>query len=113
MKKNEEIQLNALVSELKLDIKEKENTIKDLERELENKGKEYQANIDKLKNELSSKEALVKKVKEDKELTSKHFKEGSLMSRRLINNQQKEMRIMSGVFHNLAYEMLFKQQLNN
>ena len=41
IKQNEEIQLNAIVSELKLEIKDKENTIKDMQRDLDRKDKDY------------------------------------------------------------------------
>jgi hypothetical protein len=46
MKKTEEMQLNANLSELKLQIKEKEATIRDLTKELETKEKEYQTNLE-------------------------------------------------------------------
>lgn len=35
MKKNDELQLNSMISEFKLDIREKEDKIKDYERQIE------------------------------------------------------------------------------
>ena len=49
IKQNEEIQLNAIVSELKLEIKDKENTIKDLQRDLDRRDKDYQISLEELK----------------------------------------------------------------
>jgi hypothetical protein len=46
MKKTEEMQLNASLSELKLQIKEKEATIKELMKELESKDKEHQITLE-------------------------------------------------------------------
>lgn len=54
---------------------------------------------------MESKDRMLKKQGEDKEQSIRSLKEGSLMSKRMNTNMQNEMRIMSGVFHNMGYEM--------
>ncbi|CDW90673.1 UNKNOWN [Stylonychia lemnae] len=112
IKQNEEIQLNAIVSELKLEIKDKENTIKDLQRDLESKDKDYQLQLEKLKLEVQSKEQNMKRLSEDKNKEIGLHKETGLNSKRLLDNIRKEQSIMSGVFHNIAME-LFQKQLSS
>lgn len=97
--------MNAQISELKLEIKEKESQIKELQRDLEIKDREHLTVIDALKAEITKKDQLMKQVRDEKENTIRSFKEGSLLSKRMNANMQKEMSIMSGVIHNIAYEL--------
>ncbi len=110
LQKTEEIQLNAKLSELKLEIKDKEQLLKEKDREAQDREREYAAEIAKLKQEVENRELLMKKQGEDKEMSLKTLKEGSLMQKRMTHNMQMEMRIMSGVLHNLGLEMFTRQQ---
>lgn len=52
------------MSELKLEIKDKENQIKDLQREIDMKQKDFSLEKEKLLSDLSSKELLVKQLRD-------------------------------------------------
>eukprot|EP00347_Sterkiella_histriomuscorum_P012574 403368045 len=105
VKQNEEIQLNSIVNEMKLEIKDKENLIKDLQRDLDSKERLFQLDIDKLNHQLSLKDMEIQKVKELSDKEVKLQKESGLGSKRLLDNMRREQTIMSGVFHKMAYEM--------
>lgn len=93
---------------MKLEIKDKENQIKELQRDLEVKDKDYNIEVEKLKNEIKGKEFKIKSLTEDKVKEVKTAKEGGIMSRKMLDNIKKEQMIMSGVFHKIAFELYNK-----
>ena len=62
----------------------------------------HQHIIEKLKKEYE-------KLLGDKDKEAKFLKEKGGLSRKMLENMQKEQRIMSGVFHRMAYELYVNQ----
>ena len=95
VKKTEEVQLNALVSELKLQVREKEAAARELEAR------------------LAAREQELQRALEEQAAQTKNAREGSLTSKRQAENLQREARIMSGVIHSMGLEMFMRHNLNS
>ena len=104
-KKNEELQLSQQINDLKLDIRDKEFQLKEREREHQFKEKELEKELERLKQQVKTKEEEVGRAWHEKEQEMKSMKERGLMNKRYMDNVQKEQRIMGSVFHKMAFEL--------
>ena len=111
MKKNDELQLNQLVGDLKLAIREKEVIIKDLEREKESLQMRHQSELDQVKKSNDEEfkkltKAILVKERELKQATDSRTGQTAILDR-----IKKEQLIVSSCFHRLGME-LYQKQMN-
>lgn len=104
-KRNDELVVNSQVSELKMEVKEKEFRIKEIEKEFLLRQKELLHDIEKLQSEVKAKELENQRLVADKEKEMKAIRDRGVMSKRYMENIQKEQRIMSGVFHKMGMDL--------
>ncbi|TNV83814.1 hypothetical protein FGO68_gene7699 [Halteria grandinella] len=109
MKKTDELQLSSQLSDLKLEIREKDLKLKEQDRDFRLKEKELSLLLERTQEEvtLKSKELQYKQLQWEKE--RKTLSEQGSVSKKLLQNLQKEQRLMSAAFHKVGLE-LYKER---
>ncbi len=76
-----------------------------MEKEYQLKEKEYTRDVERLQQELALREQENQKLQVDKDKELRAIRERGVMSKKYMDNIQREQRIMSGVLHRMGLEL--------
>ena len=110
LKKTDELQVSAQVSDLNLQLREKDLLIKDLEHKYALRERELSLELDRAKDEIKLRELEIVKKQQQFEREKKSLQESGLASKRLQANLEREQRVMAGVIHRLGFEVFKDRQ---